>query len=466
MRWLAKAVSYLAGDTIAQLVQVRLAEAIPVAGGIDADEHLYRRLTGQSTRDLPAIKHSRMLEIAHYLAQTNGFAQWLLNTTRDFLCGEGILVVAVDPRVQEVLDTFWHDPINRMPLAWPEMVRELALFGEQCWPVFVNEQTGLVRLASVDPSAIREVVMDPDNAREPIGVILRDSADQPGKKLRILKCGPDAELFAPRALRLRQETFVDGECFYTAINKASSSETRGISDLFALADWLDGYEQLLWNGMERTGFLNAFCWDITLEGMTQAQINEWKHANPPPKPGSIFPHNEKVTLNAITPDLKGDDNESHARLVRNQILGAAGFPEHWYGGGGDVNRATAAEMATPTIKSLQARQRVVKAILTEVLTFQVQQAQQAQPSYLRGVDTTFTVEFPRLDAANLQAAALALKDVAAAALVAEGNGWITTAQAARLFAAVAVLVGVEFPEGELPETGPLVMPEYEDLTIG
>jgi hypothetical protein len=463
MGWLVKAVSYLAGTTIDQLVQVRLREAIPVAGGIDNDEHLYRRLTGQSKRDLPPIKHSRMQEIAHYLAQTNGFAQWLLNTTRDFLCGEGITITAVDPKIQEVLDTFWQDPINRMDLSWPEMVRELGLFGEQCWPVFVSETTGLVRLASVDPSAIREVVMDPDNAREPIGVILRDSADQPGKRLRILKGGEDAELFAPAAQRIRAQELTDGDCLYYAINKASSSETRGISDLFALADWLDGYEQLIWNGLERTGFLNAFCWDITLEGMDQAGINEWKRHNPPPKPGSVFPHNEKVTLQAVTPDLKGEDYEKHARLVRNQILGAAGYPEHWYGGGGDVNRATAAEMSTPTLKGLQARQRFVKYILTEILTLQVREAQARQPNYLGGADSTFTIEFPRINTGDLQRAALALKDVAAAALVAEGNQWITKEQAAQLFAAVSMLVGVELAPMETPAADPNVTSEYEDV---
>ena len=462
MGWFAKAVSYLAGPTIDQLVSLRLQEAIPVAGGIDNDEHLYRRLTGASKRDLPPIKHSRMLEIAHYLAQTNPFAQWLLNTTRDFLCGEGITITAKDERIQEVLDEFWEDPINRMELGWPEMVRELGLFGEQCWPIFLFERTGLMRLASVDPSVIKEVVHDPDNAREPIGVILRDSADAPGKKLRILKSGEDSELFAPAALRLRQETFIDGDCFYYAINKASSSETRGISDLFALADWLDGYEQLLWNGMERTGFLNAFTWDITLTGMDQGMINEWKKNNPPPKPGSIFPHNEKVTLQAISPDLKTSDADIQARLVRNQILGAAGFPEHWYGGGGDVNRATAAEMSTPTIKSLQARQRFVKHMLHEVLALQVREAQARQPS-LRGLNTTFEIMFPRIDAGDLQRAASALKDTAAAALVAETNQWITKEQAAQIFATAAALVGTDLDLDEMPDTR--VTPEFEGLTF-
>lgn len=451
MGWLANTVAWLAGSTITQLVETRLAEAMPVAGGIDSDEHLYRRLTGAAPRDLTPVTHDRMLKIAHHLGRTNPFARWLLNTTRDFLCGEGITVKATDPAIQEVLTAFWDDPINRMALKWPEKVRELGLFGEQCWPVFIHETTGLLRLGYIDPDCIKEVVHDPDNAEEAIGVVMKDRADQPGKKLRILKGGHDRELFAPAALLLRQETFIDGDCFYYAINKASAGETRGISDLFALSDWLDGYEQLIWNTLDRTGFINAFCWDVTLENADDAKIADWKRRNPPPKPGSLFVHNEKVKMAAVTPDLQSEDTERHARIFRNHVLGASGFPEHWYGGGGDVNRATAAEMGTPTYKSLQSRQLVTKYILQDILTTQVREAQ-ARRRELRGVEeVTFEIMMPRLSIIDLVKAAGALKDVAAAAIVAEDRQWIAQEQAARLFAAAAALVGVDLPAEQMDD---------------
>jgi hypothetical protein len=451
MGWLSSAVSWLAGSTIDRLVAVKLAEALPGAGGIDSDESLYRRLTGSAGRDLTPVTHARQQQIAHYLARTNPFARWLLNTTRDFVCGEGVTVKAADPAIQQVLTACWDDPINRMALKWPEKVRELGLFGEQCWPVFVNQSTGLMRLGYIDPSCIKEVVHDPDNAEEAIGVIMKDTTEQPGKKLRILKGGEDEDLFASTALRLRMEEFIDGDCFFYAINKASAGETRGISDLFALADWLDGYEQLIWNTLDRTGFINAFCWDVTLEDFTEPQIADWKRKNPPPKPGSLFAHNQKVKMQAVTPDLQSEDSERHARIFRNHILGASGFPEHWYGGGGDVNRATAAEMGTPTYKALQSRQLVTRYILQDILTMQVREAQTRRSELRRVEDVSFEIMMPRLSILDLVKAATALKDIAAAAIVAQDRQWIDPEQAARLFAAAAALVGVDLPAEQMDE---------------
>jgi hypothetical protein len=440
-------------------------EALPSAGGIDADEDLYRRLTGNAQRDLTPVSHDRTLQIAHYLGRTNPLAKWILNTTRDFVCGEGVTVQAkdqADTRLQQVLDAFWYDPINRMPLKWPAKVRELGLFGEQCWPVFVNETTGLVRLAYVDPAMIKSVIHDPDNAEEPIGVLLRDTAARPGKKLRIIKGAPDEQLFASDAYRLRQEEFVDGDCFYYAINKNSAAETRGISDLFCLADWLDGYEQLIFNTLDRTGFINAFVWDVTINNADENAIAAWKRKNPAPKPGSLFVHNEKVIMQAVTPSLQSADSETHARIFRNHILGSAGFPEHWYGGGGDVNRATATEMDTPTLKGLQFRQLITRHIVLDLLCYQLEQA-----GFLgtARIDELVSINMPRMEVRDVHQAALALQQVSAAALIAEGQGWITREQAAQLFAITAQLIGADLPldeVGQEVDQRGQVTPEYAE----
>jgi hypothetical protein len=184
-----------------------------------------------------------------------------------------------------------------------------------------------------------------------------------------------------------------------------------------------------------------------LDGATPAQITDFKRMNTAPKPGSNVVHNEKVHLQAVTPDLQSQDTERHARIFRNHILGASGFPEHWYGGGGDVNRATASEMAAPTMKGLQYRQRLVRMILEDILRLQLTQAQAVRPELLRA-DLTFTVVMPRMDVANVGEIAQALTQVAGAGLVAQDRGWILPEQAAQLFATTAALLGVELEPQE------------------
>jgi hypothetical protein len=425
-----------AGKALDKLVQVRVAEAYGPASALDEDDSLYRRLTGNPRRDLTPIKHTRMIEIANYLYRSNPLAAWILETTRDFIVGEGVTLRSEDDAAQEVLTRFWDDPINRMPWKLPKKVLELGLFGEQCWPVFVDRRTGLCRLANVDPAMIAEVVHDPDNAEEPIGIILKDSTGGPGKKLRVLKQGPDEELFAAQAYQLRQEEFIDGECFWYTINSVSLA-TRGISDLYRLTDWADGYEQLIFNTLDRTSFMNAFTWDVSLKGLSQAQIDDWKKRNPPPKPGSLFAHNENVTLQAVAPDLQSEDTERHARVFRNHVLGSAGIPEHWFGGGGDINRATAAEMGLPTFKRFQARQLLIKCILEDVARYQLTQAGMSEAE--------FEVVMPRMVISDVTRAAAALQQVASASSVAQAQGWVDGMGAARLFAAAAALIGVDLP---------------------
>ena len=85
-----------------------------------------------------------------------------------------------------------------------------------------------------------------------------------------------------------------------------------------------------------------------------------------PAPGTVRVHNEGETWQAISPTLQAQDAGAGARLFRNHALSGLGWPEHWFGGGGDVNRATAAEMGDPAFKTLLARRREWTAILEEV----------------------------------------------------------------------------------------------------
>lgn len=455
-----------AGSTLDAMVKERLTEAV---GIVDEDVAGYRRLTANQQRDLPPVRHDRMLDIAHYLYNYNPFAKWLVNSTRDFIVSEGIIVKAKDPALQPVIDKLWHDPINRMPLKLPMKIMELGLCGEQCWPVFVNSITGNVRLTNVDPGRIKVVYHDPDNSEEPIGVELAAELDATqttrGKRLRIIKGAPDEELFAPAAQRMRREEFTDGECFWFKVN-TTSHQTRGISDLFALADWLDGYEDLMFNTRDRVAYLNAFCWDVTLTGMLEPEIKKWVASNPPPAPGTIFAHNEKIAVEAKAPDLQGRDNDANARLFRNHILGASNWPEHWYGGAAQVNRATAQVMDTPTFKALQARQLLIRYMIEDIVKYHLVKSKAAQDVDNKVTENPmdfFDVIMPRMDVRDVTTAASSLVQIGSAAGVAQDRNWISPEQAQRLFTAAASLVGVDMQlSGQLPNPNiqTRVTPEY------
>lgn len=145
-------------------------ETIKAASYLDApnigqEGTVWRRLTQSPNRDLIPIEQDRMIEIAFWLWHTNPLAKWLIDLTVAFILADGLPYTAENEEVKEVLDGFWNDPLNRMPLYFPKHVGELRTFGELCFPAFTAKQTGRVHVGYIDPAQIRDVITDPENVR-------------------------------------------------------------------------------------------------------------------------------------------------------------------------------------------------------------------------------------------------------------------------------------------------------------
>jgi hypothetical protein len=414
---------------------------------IDDDEQDWRPLTGDSARDLPVLTQSRMREIAAWLWQTNLLANRLIELPVAYLLAEGVALRAKDPESQKVLDAFWGDPINQWDLKLPRKVRELALYGEQCWPAFVDSVTGHVRLGYLDPARIQTVVTDPDNADQPIGIVTAKDKQGRARRYRIIINGPE-DCFSPRTVAIRRD-FADGECFYFTIN-ALSNGRRGRSDLLAQADWLDAYEQFLFGEIDRNNFLRAFLWDVTLKGATPAEVEARAKQIAAPAPGSVRVHNDAETWETVTPDLKAVDAAEAARLFRNHILGGATMPEHWSGGGGDVNRATGESMSEPTFKMYSMRQREWKNILEQVARFVINRNYDPSGAELLidilDPDPEFVPEavFPEMTTRDTTKYASALQQVVAACALAVEREFLSAHVAAQIIQTVAERLGVEY----------------------
>lgn len=414
--------------------------------GVDPDEAEWRRLTGSAERDLSPLAQERMLDIAYYLYETDPLARRIIHITRDYVVAEGVGLKAKDAAVQEVLEAFWHDPVNNMDLKLDRRVAELGLWGEQCYPVFVNPANGHVRLGYLDPKLIQSVEIDPENAEVNVAVVQKDSLGQPGRRYQVIRRNDD-----PRSSTYG---FLTGECFYFKIN-AVTTASRGRSDLLPLADYLDLYNQFLFTRGERAAFGNAWIWDVTLEGMTADQIRQWLREHPTPTPGSIRAHNERVKWEAVAPDLKAHDASYDARMIKNYILGGAGLPEHFFAEGGETTRATAAEMGEPVIKHFTSRQKFVRTMLTDILDFVLDQAILAGRLPAE-IDREYDLIFPEISIKDLAKYGTVLVQTAQALLIAQEQGWVTPADASLLFCEVASNMG---PDIQPPESGELPAPE-------
>ncbi len=342
----------------------RIAESYPMVGG-SADDNLWRSLNQISNRDLYILTQKRMQDIAFYLFDSNPMAKRIIEIMRDFVVGDGFTYTAEDKNVLEVIEDFWNDPDNNLDDEIDVDVLELGIFGELAIPTWVNSANGAVKLGYIDPVTILKVIKEKNNPKINKTLIWKPIRSTEEQKLDIINIDKN--------IRSKTNGYRIGNCFFFTINKITGA-TRGRSDLLSLADWLDGHDQFLFARLERAFLLNTFIWDITCEGMNEEEIIEFVKGLTMPKSGSIRAHNEKITWKSETPKLEASDASDEARLFKNQILGGAGYPEHWFAEGSKTTRATALEMGLPTLKKLKSRQRKVKSILKQILDFVIDQA--------------------------------------------------------------------------------------------
>lgn len=412
-----------------------------------ADMIGWRRLTSDVTRDLPPITQSRMIEISYWLWKTNPMANWIIEVMTAFVVGGGISLKSDDEKVQAVLDNFWQHPVNDMDINIERHVRELGLYGEQCWPKFTGYFSGKIALGYQDPIYIKDVITDPQNCKIKIGVRTMGHDYRDGKKYKIA-LHPDIEEFlSPDARSFRDSCGTD-ECYFFTINNVTNAP-RGTSDLFVLADWLDMYEQFLFDYSEKLSQFNMFVWDLMVKGGDATKIGEVmktlkKHS------GEIWGHNENTTLEAKTPDFKAQDSSESARVFRNHVLGNKSLPEHWFGGGGDVNRASAMEMGTPVFKMMASRQKFVKNTLEFLGNDVIREAdKRGMLSGVEDINKKCRCEVPEMVTKDLGKFGTVISQLAAALVQMTGSNLISRDTAIESFAFALALIGLEVdPETE------------------
>ncbi len=422
----------------------RVREAAGMNGLAD-EEAGWTRLSAQGSsanlRDLTPMSQERMQRLAEFLWQSNLLANRLIEIPLAYLLAEGVKLTCQNEKHQKLLTEFWTDPINDWPEKLYPRARDLAILGEQIYRAFENEHSGAVRFGYVDPRLVGSIVLDPDNPEQPIGVLTKRDSRGKYKKYRVIVLGPDEELFSRRTAEIRAG-FTDGDVFLFQVNKLATG-SRGRSDMLGQMDWLDGYDEFLFGELDRTRYLRSHVCDIEITNGTKEEIEARAKTQKPFEPNSVYIHNGGEKMDFKQPKLEGVDMSETARLFRNHVLAGGTIPEHWFGGGGDVNRAAAAEMGDPTFKLMTARQTQLKQMLEKLGRYVLARQPGAVPDWA-SPDWTVTVEFPELVSKDITKFAAALREVAATCSLLVDRGLLTEERAVGMVSNVAARFGAEF----------------------
>lgn len=427
-------------ENVALLVQQEIQRArmaLPITSNYDPKGEGYRRLSGSDTRrrDLMPIAQDRMFEIAYYMWDSSAMMRRLAVMDRSFIFNGKIKIESDEPDVQDILNKFQDDPQNRIALRYPERAMWLSILGEQCWPVDVNPYNGFVRLTYRDPADIVDVYVNPQNIEQALLVEIRRAfASGATDKLAVIRKDSN--------IRSRSFDRLVGDCFFVKIN-APPNSPRGRSDYLTLFDWIDGLERYGYNYLERAEFLLNFVWDVTLKGMTEDQIRDWTRNNPPPAPGSIRAHNENVTWDAVSPDIKANDFRGGYDMGKGIVMGAAGRPSSWFGEGGKAYQTEAEQFGQVPIADLNARSYLHECLLIEIGQFVIDQAVIHDVLSADKAAAGCRVAMPEVSKKDLTKLVNGIPQLSTALAVAQSNRWITQDEATRLFAFFASYLGYE-----------------------
>lgn len=440
----------------------------------------YRPISDKYVRD-GKIDYKTAQQAAWDLWQKSPIAKRLLTMKRDHIIGHSAMPSAEDTEITETIKQFWMD--NKLDKRASDFVQQLFLFGEQCYPVFVRKADGRVRLGYIDPSNIAEVKKHPENSLEDWAVVVSryEGSVEVGKDVyRIIR--PDEDyiddrqslesehdgllvtagqaviepweagmIAAVKGLSKSDPVQYDGSCFYFKVN-AVSNQSRGMSDLLQVADWIDQADEVLFALADKERIANYFVWFIKLISADEATVSKRRReiAASIPKPGGAYVHNDSEEPSLNSPSLNQAGTIETFRAILGLILGGLGYPVHWFGYGDDANRATAVAQSDPTSKSLEHDQGTVKVMLLTLCQFAIDQKSIHTGQSAEVEEYELILDLPEVSNKDISRVAATIAQMSTALGEAERNGWQSQKTSAVIWAKLMSEFDVDIdPEEEL-----------------
>jgi len=331
---------------------------------VDPDDDLYRSI-GASQRELHGSVLRRAQDLSVQMYRSNPLANRIAKIYTSFMAGEGFTLDARNPVVQEVADEFWFAERNQMDLHHRGFARDFLLFGEAIHPVAVEEGSGATTIGYIDPISVDHIERNSLNQMLLEAVILTRAGAE----------GDDPLM----TVRREEDPFDDaaglyiGDVFVWLYDRIGAS-SRGTPFMLPILDWLDAYDQTLWELLERMKATRAYFWDVTVDGdgedVKRAQ-KDW--GTTAPRSGSVRFKTKAIDVQASQPALGAHEDVAASRYLLRHIATGSGLAPHWLGDPEDANRSTAERMDTPVFKALSEVQTTWKRNMTQVMRFVIDQ---------------------------------------------------------------------------------------------
>ena len=394
------------------------------------------RPAGSAGREIPpwTNEKARIYSVAAY--RSNPMARAIIDTYTSFCVGDsGVTYQVTNPQVRAVVEEFWEDPRNQIGQSQELGLRSNLLLGETIRELMVGPTSGAVRYSPIEPATVAEITLTAGNPLWPDRVWFRSGSD-----LRSLKVAAVDD-----ATGLR-----DGEALFWAPFRSLETDVRSAPFLMPILDWLDSYDTVLSNLIDRTALARYLVWDVTVEG-GQEEVDNFvrtRGGTHVPRSGTVEVHNQAVTWEPKPAPTGAEEDSVAARSVLTLAAAGSGLAKTWLAEPEGANRATSHTMAEPVRRRVAGVQKTWLGYQTELVRFAVDRAVAARrlPATVEAVDPktgqsyqlpasrTVMVTGPEIAAADAEITAQVLLNLSTGLEKLRGIGALTeeaTAVAAR-----------------------------------
>lgn len=346
-----------------------LADSVAASGaggfgwdGSDPDLAGYRSV-GAGRREIPrfTVEKARTLSVHAY--RTNPMARAILDTYTSFCVGDaGVSLSCTSAEVEPIAQAFWNDPRNACEDNQEILLRSHMLLGETALELMTGAQSGFVRFSYVTPEAIERVDVEHNNPLWPSKLWISQQSSQ-SMALDIVQIDDITGLRT-------------GDGMYWADWRGLVTDRRGYPFLGPVLDWLDAYDQVLWNLIDRTALARYLVWDVQVQG-SDDDVKDFIKARGglhAPRSGTLEVHNEKVTWTSKTADAGAYEDKQTGAMAMTNLAAGVGLAKTWLAEPEDANRATSLTMAEPVRRRVGGVQKLWLGHMTELVRYQIDQA--------------------------------------------------------------------------------------------
>lgn len=322
----------------------------------------WQRLSGESDREFSREGLGRIMAQSRLFYLKSPVINRSVNVQAYYVFAQGINIQARDEKVNKVVQAFLDDPANDVELTSHQarMLKEtdLQVLGNIFFVLFANKTDGTVRLRTIPPEEITEIITNPEDAKEPWWYKRQWQERQlDGTDKARTAYYPDwrapSMATAPGGAEVREETV------YHVKVGALSDMRFGLPETYQSLDWARAYKEFLEDRATIARALSRFAWRVTAPGGAKgvaaaktklastigATIGE---TNPAPVTGSTFVAAQGgANLDPIRTVGATINPEEGRRFLLMAAMGS-GLPETFYGDVSVGTLATAKSLDRPT----------------------------------------------------------------------------------------------------------------------